>query len=82
MRFFGLQQESAVLIVGVDPDGPAASARLEEDDLLIGFDGRPVADVDTLHRLLAEQSVGARHALSISAARARSTLQVTPVAVA
>jgi S1-C subfamily serine protease len=59
-RFFGLQQQSAALVVGREPGSPAALAGLEEGDLLVGFEGQLVPDIDTLHRLLTEQSVGCR----------------------
>ena len=46
------------LIVAVEPRGPAERAGLEEGDVVVAFEGRPVAGLDDLHRLLTEERVG------------------------
>ena len=79
MRFFELTQQNAVLIAGVEPGSPAAAAGLEDGDLLIGFEGQPVPDVDTLHRLLTEQRVGVPCTLTIVRRTRKFDVQVTPV---
>lgn len=43
---------SAILVLEVQPDGPAARAGLEKGDVLLDFDGAPVEGLDHLHRLL------------------------------
>jgi S1-C subfamily serine protease len=78
MRFFDLTQQDGVLIAGVEPGSPAAAAGLEEGDLLIGFEGQPVPDVDTLHRLLTEQRVGVPCRLTIVRRTRKFDAQVTP----
>ncbi len=54
----GPLRAGAVLIVGLDADGPADRAGLEEGDLMLSFDGESVSGVDDLHRLLTEERVG------------------------
>jgi S1-C subfamily serine protease len=79
-RFFNLQQQSAVLIVGVEPGSPAEAAGLQEGDLLIAFEGQTVPDVDTLHRLLTEQSVGVPRTLTVIRLTHRFDVRITPAA--
>jgi S1-C subfamily serine protease len=61
----GKGAEGGVLIVGVEPGGPAERAGLEEGDIVVGFDGHPVSGIDDLHRLLTEERVGLRVPLRI-----------------
>ena len=56
---------SGVLIVAVEPRGPAERAGLEEGDVILAFDTRPIAGLDDLHRLLTEENVGRRASLEV-----------------
>jgi S1-C subfamily serine protease len=49
-----LQREvpTAILVIEVQPAGPAARAKLETGDVVLDFDGAPIAGLDHLHRLL------------------------------
>jgi S1-C subfamily serine protease len=47
-----------VRIGGVEPHGPAASARLREGDLLLSLDGITVTGTDDLVRLLGAERIG------------------------
>ncbi len=58
LRYFGLEQTSAVRVVEVAPDGPAARARLEAGDIVIALDGEAIRGIDMLHRRLDENSIG------------------------
>jgi S1-C subfamily serine protease len=42
----------------VTPSSPAAAAGLQPGDIIISFNGRPVAGVDDLHRELSEALIG------------------------
>ncbi len=64
-RRLGLSHESGVLILGVDERGPAHDAGLQEGDVIVGFDGRAIAGIDDLHRLLTEDRVGVRTRLDV-----------------
>lgn len=46
------QVQTAILVLEVQPDGPAARAKLEHGDVLLDFDGAPISGLDHLHRLL------------------------------
>ncbi len=54
------RDDGAVLIVGLEPGGPADRAGLFEGDLIVGFDGHSVGGIDDLHRLLTDERVGQR----------------------
>lgn len=65
IRFHQLTIETGILVVTVEPDGPAQQAGLMEGDILVGFAGRPIAGIDDLHRLLAEEQLGVQSTLTV-----------------
>ncbi len=65
VRYHHLSVESGILVVTVEPQSPAQRAGLLEGDLIIGFAGRPIAGIDDLHRLLAEEQLGVQSTLTI-----------------
>jgi S1-C subfamily serine protease len=52
LRSVQRQVPTATLVLEAQPDGPAARAELENGDVLLDFDGVPIAGLDHLHRLL------------------------------
>ena len=65
IRYHQLPVETGILVVTVEPDSPAQQAGLAEGDVIVGFAGRPVAGIDDLHRLLAEEQLGVQSALTV-----------------
>jgi serine protease Do len=55
---FGLPSTTGALVADVTAGGPAAKAGLQPGDLILGFDGKPVADQRTLPRIVADTPVG------------------------
>ena len=49
---------SAVEVVSVVDDSPAARAGLRAEDLIVEVDGTPTASVDELQRLMVEELIG------------------------
>ena len=47
-RRLGLEGDSGLVILSVEPDGPAASAGLLVGDVIVKLGGRPIEDVDAL----------------------------------
>lgn len=59
-RYFQLKQNTAVQVIDVIPDSPAFRAGLKEGDTILSIDGKPVAGVDDIHRLLSKEAIGKR----------------------
>jgi S1-C subfamily serine protease len=77
-RGLALEQKTGVLARSVAPDGAAAKAGLLEGDVIVRFDGKPASDVDDLHRLLSEEAVGRRAAVTILRGQKPLNLEITP----
>jgi len=60
-----LLQTSAVLVMGVESQGPAERAGLAEGDLIIAFDDAPISSMDDLHVRLTQERVGVSSRLSV-----------------
>lgn len=54
-----LGQETGLLLVSVEPEGPAGSAGLTLGDTIVALDGQPVRHMDELLALLGSDRVGA-----------------------
>jgi S1-C subfamily serine protease len=78
VRFHHLAAEGGVLVVQVEPTGPAANAGLQEGDIIVEFEGQPVEHVDTLHRMLTEERVGNPYPMTVLRQRDKLTLWITP----
>jgi S1-C subfamily serine protease len=55
---YKLDQETALLLVGVEPNGPAERGGLLMGDLLVGLGGDPIKDTDDLQWALRTERVG------------------------
>jgi S1-C subfamily serine protease len=51
-RELDLLQDSAILVMGVEPGGPAQQAGVEQGDLIVGLNDRIIASIDDLHKQL------------------------------
>ena len=51
---------------------------MQEGDVLVGFDGHPVAGIDDLHRLLTEERVGIWTRLTVLRGADKLTLDIIP----
>ena len=58
VRFYDLAKESGALVLSVEQDSPAKRAGLRDGDVIIALDGKPVAGVDDLQRVLTDVPVG------------------------
>ena len=64
-RFHRLAQAGGVLVISVEPDGPARLAGVREGDIIVGLDAQQVASIDDLHRVLTEERIGTSGTLSL-----------------
>jgi len=78
VRFHDLPLESAVFVVGVEPASPGERAGLRDGDMIVGFDGKPIAGIDDLHRLLTEDLAQKETTLLVVRGSERLALNVTP----
>ena len=53
-RQFGLNQESGVEVIALEPGGPAAQAGMAEEDLIVALGDQPISSIDDLQNRLAE----------------------------
>ncbi len=54
----GREQNTGLLVIGIEPDGPAAHGGLMVGDILVGVEGQPVANHDELISRLTGNVVG------------------------
>jgi S1-C subfamily serine protease len=60
-----LTVKSGVLVQNIEADTPGYVSDLRAGDIIVGFDGEPVATIDDLHRLLDEKTIGKKAKLDI-----------------
>ena len=73
-----LTQDSAVMVAGVEPSGPAARAGIQGGDVVLGIDGKPVTGSDDLIRTLTGDKIGRTVELDILREGKRLRVTVTP----
>jgi S1-C subfamily serine protease len=54
VRGHNLLVSNGILVISVEPHSPASLAGIREGDIIVGFSGHPVSDIDVLHRLLTD----------------------------
>ena len=59
-RYHHLDQETGVLVAGLEPESPATRAGLQEGDILLALDGITAPSVDALHKQLTGDRIGER----------------------
>ena len=64
-RFHRLAQAGGVLVISVEPDGPAHTAGLRDGDIIVSLGQHMVSSLDDLHRLLTEGRIGATVVLGV-----------------
>jgi len=78
VRFYDLPRESGVIVASVANSSPAQKAGLREGDVIVALDGKPIAGVDDLHRLLTDARVGASSVLIVLRWTEKLELRVVP----
>jgi S1-C subfamily serine protease len=80
VRFHNLPRESGVLVTSLAQESPAQRAGVRERDIIIGYGNQTVAGIDDLHRLLTDEQVGIRVALTVIRQTEKLQLEITPEA--
>jgi serine protease Do len=73
----GLPTAEGALVADVTPNSPAAKAGVESGDLVVGFDGRPVADSRALPRMVADTPIGKTIDLDVLRKGKKASFHVT-----
>jgi S1-C subfamily serine protease len=73
----GLSAEPGLILLSVEPDGPAAKGGLLLGDILVGLGGSRVRDTDDVQALLESESVGKELAATVIRGGQLSQLKVT-----
>jgi S1-C subfamily serine protease len=78
VRFFKLEAETGVLVTTIERDSPAARAGLTDGDVIVELDGKPVANIDDLLRLMTDERVGVTIPMTVIRRTEKVVLDVTP----
>jgi serine protease Do len=73
----GLDKARGALVASVNDKGPAQKGGVEPGDVILSFDGKPVADMRHLPRVVAEARVGKTVEVTVWRKRQLSKLKVT-----
>jgi serine protease Do len=73
----GLKRATGALVAGITAGGPAAKAGMQNGDLVLAFDSKPVPDSRTLPRMVADAPVGKTVPVEILRKGVHKTVQVT-----
>ncbi|MDD5199947.1 MAG: trypsin-like peptidase domain-containing protein [Terrimicrobiaceae bacterium] len=76
--FHKLPVETGVLVASVEAGSPAEAAGLEIGDVIVGYNGRPIASIADLHKLLLGREIGSRSELAITRHAQLLKLPITP----
>lgn len=74
----GRKTDQAVRIRSIEKDSPADKAKLRDGDVVLSIDGRPVAGVDDLVRMLDGDKIGQAVVLSVLSPRGLETKVIQP----
>jgi len=58
IRFYNLPLETGVLVVSVEKGSPAKHAGLQEGDVIVAFNERPIGTIHELHKMLVSEQIG------------------------
>jgi len=78
VRFHNLPEETGVLVTSVEGNSPAQQAGIRDGDILIALNGKPIAGIDALHRLLADLPAGVPAAIEVLREVQRVVMTITP----
>jgi serine protease Do len=74
---YGVREGTGARVSKVDPDGPAAKAGIQQDDVIVKFDGKDVTSMRGLPRLVSQTRIGKEVEVEVSRKGQRRTFRVT-----
>jgi S1-C subfamily serine protease len=78
VRFYDLEKESGALVLSVEENSPAKRAGLRDGDIIVALEGKPVAGVDDLQRLLADAQSGVGYPILVLRGTEKMEMRVVP----
>jgi len=78
VRFYDLTKESGALVLSVEENSPAKRAGLRDGDIIVALEGKAVAGVDDLHRVLTDVRVGVGSSLTVLRGTEKLELRIVP----
>jgi S1-C subfamily serine protease len=78
VRFYELPKETGALVLSVEENSPAKHAGLRDGDIIVSLEGKPVAGVDDLHRLLTDVRPGTNCSVTVLRYTEKLELRVVP----
>ena len=78
VRFYDLPKESGALVLSVEENSPAKRAGLRDGDIIVALEGKPIAGVDDLHRVLTDVRVATSCSLTILRQTEKLELKIVP----
>ncbi len=78
VRALTLSVDRGIGVAAIEPGSPADRAGVREGDVVIDFDGRPIAGIDDLHRILTEAPLETVARLGIIRAGERRSVAIVP----
>jgi len=78
VRFYDLPQETGALVLSVEENSPAKRAGLRDGDIIVALEGKPVAGVDDLHRVLTDVRVAISCSLTVLRQTEKLDLKIAP----
>lgn len=77
-HYHGLEVKSGVLVQQIEPDSPASHSDLQSGDIIIAYNNWPVANIDDLHKLLNDSSIGKNGTLTVVRRGRKEHVRIVP----
>jgi serine protease Do len=74
---FGVAEGKGALVADVVEDGPAARARLERGDVIVAYNGTPIADPGRLRAMVADTAPGTTVTVTVLREKRQQDIKVT-----
>jgi serine protease Do len=74
---YGVKEGTGARVASVAPEGPAAKAGIQQDDVIVRFDGKEVTTLRGLPRLVSQTQIGKEVEVEVSRKGQRRTFRVT-----
>jgi S1-C subfamily serine protease len=78
VRYFNLASETGMLVLQVEPNSPASRTGLRDGDIVVEFNGQPIAGIDDLHKQLTGAQAGVRSPLTVIRHTEKLQLEIVP----